>query len=87
MSLTVYKQHLPYSGTEICTHKHYMTVSDSGLCDYCYFEDSILLGHDSVSVDDQILAYQGSVGFIHFFDMLGSNYSWIQHRIPQKWNP
>jgi len=64
-----------------------MTVSDSGLCDYCYFEDSILLGWDSVSVENLILAYQGSVGFIHFLDMLGSNYSWIQHHISQKWNP
>jgi hypothetical protein len=59
VSLTLYKQHLPYSGTDICTS--IILHSDSGLCDYCYVEDSIHLGWDAVLVDKQTLACQGSV--------------------------
>jgi hypothetical protein len=64
-------------------YKHCIRVNDSALCDYCYIEDSIL-GWDAVSMDNQILAFQGSVGpRLHCLHMSGSNYPWMQH-ISQK---
>ena len=60
VSLSVYQELLPYSGTDIS--KSIICQSDSCLCQYCYIEDPILLEWDAVSVDKQILPCQGSVG-------------------------